>query len=227
MRKPAVVANVTLIGLLALCASAPMARALPSAGNVSTSTDSRLPIKYITYSTSYGTSKIVVSNSADGRTATFHDVGGGSINSSDPECSGSGTATVVCVSSSVYDILEVFGGTGNDVIDISGWRPVTRVSAYETTSGGGDGADVFIGSPGYDQFAAGNGADVAYGGAADDFLDGGMGADRLYGEDGDDSLRSGAGPLDALWHDYLYCGSGNDGVHFASPDTAIACEYRF
>jgi hypothetical protein len=226
MRKPAVIANATWIALVALCASAPMARALPSVGGVSTKTDSR-GTEYITYSTSYGTSKIVVSNSADGRTAIFQDVGGGSINSSDPECSGSGSATVVCTTSSVYGVLQVFGATGNDVIDIRGWRPVDRFSAYDTISSAGDGADVFRGGPGYDQFVAGNGADVAYGGAGDDFLDGGMGADRLYGEDGDDSLRSGAGPLDALFHDYLYCGPGTDGVHFASPDTAIACEYRF
>jgi Ca2+-binding RTX toxin-like protein len=222
--------SIALALALALCIQVATATAalLPAQGTV-TITDNGYPFSGQTanYSQSLGTAAhVVVSNTPDLHTATFHDTAGGVILSQDSRCSGSGSATVTCVSGSQINHLRVSTGFANDSVDISGWIPGNE-QLYDTEVTTGTGADQVVGSAGRDSIALDFGADTGYGGAGDDFIDGGNGPDRLYGQDGDDSLRSGTGLLDGLWLDRLDCGPGTDGVHFTPPDVTLGCEYRF
>ncbi len=89
----------------------------------------------------------------------------------------------------------IFGGAGNDDLEIV------------TTDGklvGGAGRDTLFGGPGENKLVGGPGPDFLAGGGGDDILVGGFARDRLFGESGDDLLRGGPAK------DFLRGGSGND-----------------
>lgn len=74
--------------------------------------------------------------------------------------------------------IEVFGGDGNDNLQIAG---AIRVPAW------------LDGGKGNDRLKGGNGADVLLGGDGNDFLDGGQGNDVMIGGAGSDRLVGGPG----------------------------------
>lgn len=81
-------------------------------------------------------------------------------------------------------LIRVTGGTGANVIDLSGlstdqYRRLTSISVN-----GGDGNDSIIGGQFSESLSGGNG---------DDVVDGGEGADLLSGGNGSDTIRGGAG----------------------------------
>jgi hypothetical protein len=104
--------------------------------------------------------------------------------------------------------LAVWGGAGDDHIDLMG----SNVSEARNLAGpivdGGPGDDVILGSPSHDRLRGGSGNDRISGRADLDYLaeimDGGSGADHLYGESGPDELHGGTGV------DYLDGGAGDD-----------------
>jgi hypothetical protein len=209
--------------VLLACAHGAVAYGLPGTSGAVSTRDSPYEGPTLSYSAS-GATRIAISNSTDGRIATFHELNGAPISAPD-SCSGSGTSVVTCVSDVPWSSVYVGGSTGNDYIDLRGWHP-TQLLPYTTDVEPGLGNDVMLGSSGNDGFLGGFGADLAYGYAGDDGLAGENGADTLYGGDGDDSLTSGQGPLDRLWLDRLYCGPGYDSFHAPSPDVAVGCEFR-
>lgn len=87
-------------------------------------------------------------------------------------------------------ITGVIGGSGPDVIDLTG-------GAVDGYASGGSGADRIDGT---------NHADKLYGGDGDDRLSGHGEADFISGEEGDDFLDGGAGA------DRIHCGPGLDTV---------------
>ena len=106
--------------------------------------------------------------------------------------------------------VEIWGGTGNDVI---------HGSRQRDTIHGEDGNDTIIGYAGSDSLYGEMGADKLYGGDDNDFLSGGYGNDLLYGEIGSDILW--AGPSQAsgfLDNDKLYGGRGLDALYGGAGD---------
>jgi Ca2+-binding RTX toxin-like protein len=91
-------------------------------------------------------------------------------------------------------------GSGNDLADAAGIRPVPETRVGQAVFGGA----------GTDELLA-DGRDRLFGGSGEDILDasGGEGGNRLYGGDGDDQLLAGQ-------HDRLLAGSGNDLLIMAS-----------
>jgi hypothetical protein len=215
--------RLALLAFAVLLPCAPgVAYGLPTNGGVSTS-ESPYIGPTLSYSAGPGATRIAISNSTDGRIATFRELNGAPIYAPDA-CSGSGSSVVTCVSDVPWSMVSVGGSTGNDYIDVRAWHPAVTWP-YNTEVHPGLGNDVMLGSSGNDDFEGDLGADVAYGNAGHDLLVGQNGADTLYGGDGDDTLSSGAGPLDALWLDRRYCGAGYDAAHFRPPDVAVGCEF--
>ncbi|WP_152048578.1 beta strand repeat-containing protein [Aureimonas psammosilenae] len=124
---------------------------------------------------------------------------------------------------------SVFGGLGNDDIDVTG-------AAGSVTVFGGTGEDdinlstfggssTIYGGNGFedatdtaDNIVGGTGADLIYGNAGDDVINGGAGADTIYGGVGNDAITAGTGA------DVVYTGTGMDTVNFgggADADTLI------
>jgi Ca2+-binding RTX toxin-like protein len=128
--------------------------------------------------------------------------------------------------------LVVYGGAGDDTMDVSDTSDYTSLNSVavrgeggdDTISGsaeddwlyGGDGDDVVYGGDGADWIEGGDNADTIYGGNGDDGVYGGNGDDTCYGESGTDVLWGGAGE-DSLWiadaYDSYHDDDGNL-VHF-------------
>ncbi len=70
--------------------------------------------------------------------------------------------------------------------------------------GGGNQANLILGTSGNDTYSSGGGTDCMVGGAGNDTLRGQAGTDILLGGPGDDSLNGGAG------NDTCYGGTGTD-----------------
>jgi Ca2+-binding RTX toxin-like protein len=73
--------------------------------------------------------------------------------------------------SAAEDLMNIYGGSGNDVLQ------------------GGDYADFMVGYAGNDTMIGGGGNDQLYGGSGDDVLIGGTGRDILFGQSGADIFR--------------------------------------
>ena len=112
------------------------------------------------------------------------------------------------------NVIEVFGGRGNDritlsrsiacgtIIDGGAGNDVIRGGSGRDTILAGDGNDRIYGNNGNDVLAGMNGNDSIYGGAGKDWLVGGAGDDNLIavGGGGNDSLQGDAG-FDSYWMD--------------------------
>ena len=85
-----------------------------------------------------------------------------------PGCTGQGT--FLCALSG-FNELVILGGSGDDVVDLSG----ISAPGFAITVLGGAGADVLIGSGGNDKMYGGSGDDVLIGGAGLNCLSGGPG----------------------------------------------------
>ena len=90
---------------------------------------------------------------------------------------------------------EIFGGTGDDLIDAREGND----SVF-----GGDGSDILLGGEGRDWLFTGTGDDRADGGLGDDSLVGYLGDDTLVGGAGNDMISGGQGD------DTLEAGNGTD-----------------
>ncbi len=107
--------------------------------------------------------------------------------------------------------VRVFGGGGNDSIDLSG---LTGFGGAVLIDGGGN-DDTLTGSAGTDTIRGGTGIDTINGGAGNDLLEGGAGNDTLNGEDGNDTLRGGEG------NDVLDGGNNNDDLDGGGNDDTL------
>jgi Ca2+-binding RTX toxin-like protein len=87
--------------------------------------------------------------------------------------------------------IEVFGGAGDDNIQVAGG---IRIPAWLE---GGDGNDRLHGGNGNDVLLGGAGNDTLEGGLGNDILIGGTGADKLNGGPGDDLMIGGSTSFDA------------------------------
>ena len=120
--------------------------------------------------------------------------------------------------------VEVWGGSGADVIDVSGathfrasWQLDDAEDATETWDlfGGGGDDRVTSGADG-DWLFGGPGSDVIHGGAGDDTIEGRGGANRLFGEAGDDRIAGGKADL-------VDDGGPGDDTLAAAARIAVAC----
>jgi Ca2+-binding RTX toxin-like protein len=126
--------------------------------------------------------------------------------------------------------IDIVGGAGNDVLDLStldgpffidllngeiygdelaGAFSIDGIERIIGTAGddiyiGTDNADDFQGAGGDDLILAGGGDDLIDGGAGNDIIDGGAGNDTLSGADGEDGISGGLGD------DSIDGGAGND-----------------
>ena len=126
----------------------------------------------------------------------------------------SNTASQVVLGSDAasFGIVSVFGGNGNDSINLSAYSSATTLS-------GGNGNDTLWGGSGNDSIDGGVGNDSLHGGAGNDIIIGGDGLDRLDGGTGADSLVGGAG------NDTYYVDDAGDEVvelNGAGPDWVIS-----
>jgi Ca2+-binding RTX toxin-like protein len=113
----------------------------------------------------------------------------------------SDTASQVVLGSDAasFGIASVFGGNGNDTLNLSDY--ITSV-----TLSGGSGNDSISGGSGNDSIDGGIGNDSIHGGGGSDILLGGAGTDRLDGGIGMDSMVGGAG------NDTYYVDNNSDAV---------------
>ncbi len=144
-----------------------------------------------------------------------------------------------------FDIqcIEVFGGKGNDVIDLGGIalgsisndlflsgnnveNPIfidggegndtlTAANGIDSTLLGGDGEDVVNGGSGNDTINGGDGTDTLLGGRGDDRIEGGNGDDLIGGGPGNDTLIGGDGK------DSLFGNDGDNKVNGEIGDTVL------
>jgi Ca2+-binding RTX toxin-like protein len=124
--------------------------------------------------------------------------------------------------------LIVWGGSGNDTIDLAGTGDPFQFVDLPSNVYGQDGndliygggslaSDTLTGGNGYDTIYGNGGADLIYGGTGsgdssdsvngNDSLFGGAGNDLIYGEGGADAIYGETGA------DTLYGGDGNDTIH--------------
>ena len=106
--------------------------------------------------------------------------------------------------------VNVNGNGGNDYIVGSQFDDVIRGGAGDDTINGGLGDDTISGDDGLDRLAGSLGDDTINGGADNDTISGGAGADKLYGSLGDDRLDGNDG------NDSIY---GQDGIDTANGGT--------
>jgi Ca2+-binding RTX toxin-like protein len=109
------------------------------------------------------------------------------------------------------DILNIFGGDGNDTINVS----ALPASAMQLVLNGGSGNDVITGSAAGNTLHGDAGNDTLNGGGGHDKLGGGDANDRLVGGDGNDDLAGGSGDdilFGGLGDDVFTGGSGNDSI---------------
>lgn len=140
---------------------------------------------------------------------------------------------VIIVSEDVPVELELYGGSGNDILIAGGGT---------FTLDGGDGSDylrggsvggTFRGGAGRDLIDGGLGGDTIEGGGDDDYLFGWLGDDEIYGDGGDDYIRSGLGAdtvhggdgKDKIFgdrnDDLIYGGAGNDVINGGRGDDTV------
>jgi hypothetical protein len=136
---------------------------------------------------------------------------------------------VVCIEGSVALDVHVFGGGGNDAVEVSDCAEQQQ-GLYGSLAVATGGPRVFFwGGPGNDIAFGGSRRDVFRGNAGDDSLYGLGGRDLIYGRAGRDRLWGGRGS-DALFggrgRDQIYCGRGTDSgkVGPGRNQTARACE---
>lgn len=109
-----------------------------------------------------------------------------------------------------FEQIQLFGSTGNDVLDSSGYAGAVIVVLNGINGDdrliGGSTSEAFNGGNGNDTIIAGAGQDTVSGGSGNDSIKGQDGDDLLFGGDGDDLINGGAGD------DFLFGGAGNDGL---------------
>ncbi|KAJ01443.1 hypothetical protein PM02_19380, partial [Sulfitobacter mediterraneus] len=108
----------------------------------------------------------------------------------------------------LYDIENVDGSRGDDVIDGDHSRNVLRGDDNDDIIRGHNGNDTIYGDDDDDVVWGDEGQDFVYGGDDDDEVRGGFGDDHLFGDDGDDHLRGEHGD------DVIDGGIGTDTVFF-------------
>src|SRR5262245_32148466 len=91
------------------------------------------------------------------------------------------------------NVINVFGGAGNDVISLdesSGVLPKANLygGAGSDTLTGGSGDDQLFGEAGDDTLLGKRGVDALFGGAGNDVLTGGAGDDEIFGQAGKDRM---------------------------------------
>ena len=108
-----------------------------------------------------------------------------------------------------YYTGEIFGGDGNDTIDLSatGYGHGAHGDAGDDLIIGGGGYEDLYGGDGNDNIQGNYGFDNLFGGAGNDILDGGSFHDNLFGEAGNDVIY-GAGDADKADG-----GAGDDTLH--------------
>ncbi len=120
----------------------------------------------------------------------------------------------------VMDVEEIYGGRGDDVIDMtSDLFFVGGVTAY-----GEEGNDVIWGNEGDDLLHGGDGQDNVQGGDGNDTLYGNAGADILKGNNGTDHLIGGAGS-DTLWGgdgEDVFVFKPEDFIHHPPPEDPLS-----
>ncbi len=115
------------------------------------------------------------------------------------------------VAASSVTRIDVYGGMGDDTIDLSSVSATAFGSLTTVNLSGDDGNDVLIGSQLNDTLAGGSGDDALSGGEGDDSLWAGAGNDALNGEDGNDMLLGQNG------NDILRGGAGNNSLQGDDP----------
>jgi|GEM_PF-1264719 len=122
---------------------------------------------------------------------------------------------LVVVSPDIDLPVEIYGGTGNDVLSGGGGNDFLY---------GGSGNDSLVGGIGFDMLTGGIGNDTLSGSAGNDSLYGESGNDVLYGDGGEDHLWGGD-DLDQLWGgdlgDILDGGKGNDELYGEDGDDTL------
>jgi Ca2+-binding RTX toxin-like protein len=118
--------------------------------------------------------------------------------------------------------FTMLGGTGNDLLDVTG--PVdNRAFLY-----GEDGDDQLYGRQFGDTIYGGNGADELRGGSGDDDLNGRAGNDVIFGGAGQDAVGGGTGndliDVRGGGSDVVACGSGRDTALIDRTDGTRGCE---
>jgi Ca2+-binding RTX toxin-like protein len=109
------------------------------------------------------------------------------------------------------DVLNVYGGEGNDIISAS----TLPASAMQLVLNGGNGNDVITGNAAANTLHGDAGKDTLNGGGGAEVLGGDADNDRLVGGDGNDTLAGGAGDdvlLGELGDDMFVGGLGNDTI---------------
>jgi Ca2+-binding RTX toxin-like protein len=109
------------------------------------------------------------------------------------------------------DVLNIFGGDGNDTINVS----TLPASAMQLVLNGGSGNDLITGNGAGNTAHGDAGKDTLNGGGGDDKLSGDADNDRLVGGAGNDTLAGGVGDdvlLGELGDDLFVGGVGNDTI---------------
>jgi len=100
----------------------------------------------------------------------------------------------------LVNVTQIYGGEGDDVIDLTS----PRYQYGPVSLDGGSGNDWLLGNDGSDRIYGRSGNDWIKGYGGNDRIDGGSGNDRVYGGRGNDKLWGSSG------NDYLYGGLGKD-----------------
>lgn len=117
------------------------------------------------------------------------------------------------IPASAIEIISIFGGDGNNRVDLQGVSIASYPNISSISVDGGKGADTILGSSFSDVLRGGDQNDSLQGGAGNDSLDGGESNDSLTGGDGNDQLTGGAGDdtlTGSAGHDTLQAESGSD-----------------
>lgn len=124
---------------------------------------------------------------------------------------GTPVASAPAVLASDVSQLDVQGGDGNNVIDLTGVSSSEFSALQGITINGGDGNDSILGSDSFDDLIyGGNGNDTVSGGVGNDTVAGNDGNDSILGGEGDDSLGSTSASTREDGNDTLDGGNGND-----------------
>lgn len=139
---------------------------------------------------------------------------------------------LICVTGqgSNSNLLDVYAGAGNDVVDSTGMSAGFYLSAYL-----GSGADTFTGGPGGDTVFTGEAADYQQTADAErDVVDTGAGSDTVFSgaavRANADEVRLGDGDDGARWQGtaqsgaVLDAGEGDDGLTLAGSGTAYVLD---
>jgi len=106
-----------------------------------------------------------------------------------------------------YNGIEIWGGSGDDTITVTGVGSKLRGDDGADLITGGSGIDEILGGEGNDTINGAGGDDALSGEEGDDILTGGAGADWLHGSEGNDTLNGGDD------NDYLMGGAGADALN--------------